>query len=307
MAKAHMLMTLGKVIIAAAWADGEVAHDEINSLKDLLFRLPELTGLQWAELDMYIESPVGEDERARLLAELQDAISSQADKKLALYALHEMIYADGVVTDDEKRVAGEIEAAIEAADVGVFNKMSGFLRGPLKRRSEALADTPNREEYFEDFVKNKVFYSVRRRLEGEGSGLDIPEGDLRKLSLAGGIMARVAHVDKVVTDEEFAAMVKALEKGWGVDHAAATFVTEVAVSDLGSNLDYYRMSREFFENTSEDERLAFVNVLFDVAAADDFATHDEIEEIRSISQGFKLTHKQFIDAKVKILREKRAT
>jgi uncharacterized membrane protein YebE (DUF533 family) len=55
MSDATFILTLGKVIIAAAWADGEVAHDEMNCLKDLLFRLPGLTGREWAMLEMYTE------------------------------------------------------------------------------------------------------------------------------------------------------------------------------------------------------------------------------------------------------------
>ena len=31
-----MMLTLAKVIIAAAWADGEMSHTEINSLKEML-------------------------------------------------------------------------------------------------------------------------------------------------------------------------------------------------------------------------------------------------------------------------------
>jgi hypothetical protein len=91
-----MIMTLGKVIVAAAWADGEVAHDEVNSLKDLLFHLPELNARQWAELEIYLESPVDAAERTRLVEELRGEIRSVADKQLAISALHDLVEVDGV-------------------------------------------------------------------------------------------------------------------------------------------------------------------------------------------------------------------
>jgi uncharacterized tellurite resistance protein B-like protein len=94
----NMILTLGKVIIAAAWADGEVSPEEVNSLKDLLFHLPGLTGREWANLEMYIESPVGEAERARLVIQLTEQISSGSDKTLALHALDGLVSADGVIT-----------------------------------------------------------------------------------------------------------------------------------------------------------------------------------------------------------------
>jgi hypothetical protein len=65
-----MIMTLAKVIIAVAWADGEMTFEEVNCLKDLLFHLHGLDARDWASLDIYIESPVGPDERERLLHEL---------------------------------------------------------------------------------------------------------------------------------------------------------------------------------------------------------------------------------------------
>jgi uncharacterized tellurite resistance protein B-like protein len=71
-------------------------------------------------------------------------------------------------------------------------------------------------------------------------------------------------------------------------------------------LDYYRLSREFFESTSEPERVCFLDVLYAVADGDGRVSFEEIEEIRTIANMLKLTHQQFIDAKLKIPRERRA-
>jgi hypothetical protein len=42
-----------------------------------------------------------------------------------------------------------------------------------------------------------------------------------------------------------------------------------------------------------------------VAAADGVACYDEIEEIRAIAESLKLSHRQFIEAKLKLPRERR--
>ena len=42
----HLILTLAKVVLAAAWADGELTHEEINSMKDVLFRMPQLSARQ---------------------------------------------------------------------------------------------------------------------------------------------------------------------------------------------------------------------------------------------------------------------
>ena len=293
------------MIIAAAWADHHVAPEEINSLKDLLFRLPELTGREWAMLEMYIEAPVGEAERQRLVEQLLDQLRTSSDKALAMRALDELANADGMVTEQERTVVEAIRSEIEQVGVGIFGQIGKMVSGSIARRQQALQEAPNREEHFEDFIKNKVYFGVRRRLElGEGE-LFIQDADLRLLCLAGGLMARVAHVDLEVTEDETSAIVAALQKGWQLDRDAAAFVAEVAVSEVGPNLDYYRLTREFFESTEEQERVEFLEVLFGVANADGRVSNEETEEIRAIANGLLLTHKQFIEAKLTVPAERR--
>ena len=306
MTDANFILTLGKVIIAAAWADGEVAHEELNCLKDLLFRLPGLTGREWAMLDMYIESPVGAAERERLVEQLQNELRSSRDKSLALQNLDDMVAADGIVSEGEKAIIEEIKSQIETANVSVFGQLGRVVKDSIQRREAALSDAPNREEHLEDFIKNKVYYGVQRRLELGEVSLDIPEDRLRKLSMVGGLMARIAHVDLVVTNEEFEAIVNSLKNEWGISQDEATFVTEVAVSEVGPDMDYYRLTREFFTSTTEEERRKFLNVLFSVANADGFVSSKEIEEVRTIANSLRLTHKQFIDAKLTIPKDQRA-
>lgn len=293
------------MIIAAAWADHHVAPEEINSLKDLLFRLPELTGREWAMLEMYIEAPVGEAERQRLVEQLLDQLRTSSDKALARRALDELANADGMVTEQERTVVEAIRSDIEQVGVGIFGQIGKMVSGSIARRQEALREAPNREEHFEDFIKNKVYYGVRRRLELGEAALSIQDADLRLLCLAGGLMARVAHVDLEVTEDEISAIVAALQKGWQLGRDAAAFVAEVAVSEVGPNLDYYRLTREFFESTEEQERVEFLEVLFGVANSDGRVSNEETEEIRAIANGLLLTHKQFIEAKLTVPAERR--
>jgi uncharacterized tellurite resistance protein B-like protein len=255
---------------------------------------------------MYIESPVGAAERAHLLEQLQEEMRSSRDREIALKALDDLAMADGVITDEERAIIAEMKSQIEHANVGLLGQLGRVVRGSMQRREAVLANAPNREEHFEDFIKNKVYYAVQRRLASDDVILDIPEDRLRKLCLAGGLMARVANVDLEVTNDEFTAISESLIEGWGINPEEAAFVTEVAVSEIGPDMDYYRLSRGFFNATTIEERIQFVKVLFSVADADSFVSSQEIEEIRTIANGLHLTHKQFINAKLTIPRERRA-
>jgi uncharacterized tellurite resistance protein B-like protein len=298
-------LALAKVIIAAAWADGRLSNDEINSLKDLLFRLPKvaaerelhLSGRDWQLLELYMDSPVGPEERARLLDELKAALRGPADRDLALAALDDLAAADGIVTDEERAVVAEIKAALQNVDLNIFAQLGRWLRGPIERRGEALVDAPNREHQFDDFVRNKIYYTLRRRFQTEGVQFEVPDAELRKLSLAGGLMARVAHSDENTTEDEWATITGALRAGWGLDANAAALVAEVALQEVSASLDFFRLVREFADATSEEERVRFVDVLFAVAAADGQVAYAENEEIRRIALNINLTKSQFADAK----------
>lgn len=302
MSNEGLIMTLAKVLIAVAWADNEMTHEELNSMKDLLWRLPQLSALQWASLQIYIETPVGEAERARLVDDLRNSIESREDRELALGALGEMIGADGEVAEEEELLTAEIKAAIESVDAGLLSRL---VKGMTGRRARAVADAPNREDHFEDYVKNKVYYSIRRRLDLGETELDIRDDELRALSLAGGVMAQVARVNPDVTDAEVATMVEALQTYWHLTLDQAAFVVEVAVSETASLLDPDRLARQFADACSPQERAEFLNVLFAVGATDGEASYEEIEEIRGIARSLKLTHREFIDAKLTIPRDQR--
>lgn len=304
--RSDAIMALAKVMIAAAWADGAVSIEEMNNLKDLLFQLPEMTASDWAELDIYIETPVGDAERARLVEDLQASLKTSEDKDLALTMIDELVEADGEISADEQTSVDEIKKAVREANVGALGSMGNFLGNSVKRRSKAISNAPNRELYLDDYVKNKVYYSVSRRLELEDTAINIPENELRRLSLAGGLMARVAYVDHEIQEGEFGSMVSAIKGNWELTDVEAALVAETAVSTITKGLDYYRLSRRFFESTTEDERVHFMDALFAVADGDSGVSYEEIEEIRTIATVLKLTHKQFIDAKLKIPRERRA-
>ena len=289
-------MTLGKVIVAAAWADGDITNDELNSLKDLLFYLPRtdeaagkrLTEQEWARLDIYIDSPVGADERARLIADLQDAVRTEEDKELVISTLEELVQSDGKVSPEEKAVLDEVKSAL-AFDTGFFGFVGRLVGGAVNRRSAAVANAPNREDLFEAFVKNKVYYAVRQRLNAEGKDLNVSDDELRKLSLAGGLMARVAHADKQVTDAELATIAQYLQEAWPLANEAAALVAEIAVSKINQDIDYFRLSRQFANQTTMDERVAFVDTLYKIAAADGTVSPEENAEVGSVAQSLNVT------------------
>jgi uncharacterized tellurite resistance protein B-like protein len=306
MAKHPLAMALAKVVIAAAWADGHLAPDEVNSLKNLLAETGEtvgsgemaLTMQDWAELDIYLYSPVSPEERRRLVEELAVNLRGPRDRALAYAALDRLLAADRVTTDEERAVAAEIRAALERADAGPLAAFGRLLRGGLGMRAAG----PNREQYLDEFLNNRVYYAVRVRLgKAPEEDLGIPADEARKLALAGGILATLAHVDADVADAERERIVAALERGWGISHDRAVLVAEAAIEEGKANLDPYVLTYAFSQSATVEERVRFLDALFAVAAADGGISGEESAEISRITSAIRLEQRHFVEAKRKAL------
>lgn len=281
-----LVETVAKVIVVAGWADKNLTSAEIENLKDLLFQFQRSAvpdPREDAMFQLYTASPIDTAEQERLVHELREAVWSEEDKAFVRSALKKMVESDGKITDYESALLNHINVAIESIDTGPLGDLGRLVRAALQRRSLAVRNAPNREKHFEDFLNNKVYYEVRRRLDLGDAELDISEENLRKLSIAAGLMARVAQVDQIVLANEVDKITSSLQARWGVSREAALFVMECAISDVSKDFDYLRMTREFIELTAPDERVKLLDLLFAVAKADGMVSNDELLEITFIA------------------------
>jgi uncharacterized tellurite resistance protein B-like protein len=164
-----------------------------------------------------------------------------------------------------------------------------------------MSAAPNREKYFKEFLRNKVYYEMRRRLDLSQRNLNIPDDYLRKLGTIGGMMARVAQVDNIVLEKEIDKMTSIAETGWGLSSEVAALVIEIATSEVSKNFDYLRMSRDFFDIATPAERADLLELLFAVANADGHISNDEFNEIRTIADYLLLSTNRVNEAYSKIV------
>jgi uncharacterized tellurite resistance protein B-like protein len=296
-ARKGLIMTLAKALIAVAWSDGEISLEERNCLKELLFNLQELSAHDWASLEIYMAAPLDEDERSLILEALRGAIRSSADKRLATKALKSMVESSGQTSEEDDRIVSEIIAAIEGTNVDAISHLSKALRTPLRQRGDELERITTREVEVEDFIRNRIAFHFRRKIH-DMPVPDISDDDIQLWSAAGGLLARVAHADRDVTEDERTAITLAMARHWDLpDHVIAALV-DIALDEIAKGLDFYRLTRQFYLKTDPDERQQFVTSLFKIAMADGNLSHDETEEIRHIARGLKLAHRQMIRAKL---------
>ena len=305
MADKSFILELGKLLIAAAWADGALSTEEVNGLKELLFQLPDISGEEWMELELYMVSPVTEEERQRLLNRVLQRMTSQADKDLAQDALKKLVHSESQRADPQMEVVRQLQEDIEQGSTGFLEHLRRPLRRILNLRGQQYSKEQDRESRLEDFIKNTIYFQVTMELRDRGITFDLPDPDIRKLCLAAGLMARVAGVDHVVSSEETKVMSAVLQRHWTLTDEQAQLVAEISHHRIFRGLDSVRLVKRFSDFTTRMERKEFLHCLFEVANAADKTSFDEIEEIRDIAKGLELSHQDFIDAKLAISREDR--
>ena len=95
MATRDFILDLGKLMIGIAWIDGRLEQEEVNALKELLFLLPDISGEDWMQLELYMTHAVSDAERLDLLDRVLSGIRSSRDKQLVLETLEKLVAGDG--------------------------------------------------------------------------------------------------------------------------------------------------------------------------------------------------------------------
>ena len=301
MATREFILDLGKLMIGIAWIDGRLEPEELNALKELLFVLPDISGEDWMQLELYMTHAVSDAERQDLLDRVLSGIRSSRDKQLVLETLEKLVAGDGSDRADESAFLEHIRQDIEGSSTGLLGHLTAPLRQTLKRK----AGQGSREDRIEDFIKNTIYYQLTSELQQQGRTLSIPETEARKICLAAGLMAHVAWVDNEVCHREREAMSLGLRQLWNVPEDEAGLIAEMSRARIMHGLDLVRLTTGFCRYTTIEERKAFLRCLFAIANAAEDTSHAEIEAIRHLAKAFELPHQEFIEAKLTIPRRDR--
>jgi uncharacterized tellurite resistance protein B-like protein len=288
------ITALSRVLIGLAWRDGEVTAQEMNLLKDLTFQMPEVTPNTWDELNIYWMTPIRERELALLEKDLRAALGTPEGRKRAYEFLSAMVNADGNVTSEETALLRETVRAVERSDADLLDVLESLLENALPRRATRLAKAPNREDYTADYMQDHVLSTLQAHygedIEGE---LGLDEYEVRKLALSGTLMGRVAYADSKLDENELGTIQMILERDWNLNPKHGRVVIEFVVDAARQPLDSPRLTREFYESTSYQDRLEFLEVLFAVAFASKGISPEESQEIESIARALKIDYADF--------------
>ncbi len=283
---------LARVLIAAAWTKGTLPEPEADALKDLLFQLPALHKSDWEELQELLDHPVS----PQLGESFQRAFSALiTDEKTLTF----VAYAVGRVNGKGKG-AGEppnpalvanLKECVGKCGQDAMLSMYGLIEPALQQRLRADDEKLRRLSETEVFLDERV-----GGLQAGDWGQPLNAEELRRLSLAGILLSFVIHADEKVDENEILTAENYLREEWSLSEEKAQFVVQVSLSDRLEGIDLMRICRWFYEATEETERMAFLDILFDVGMADGSLDHTEIDIIMRIAADLKVDQQHFQSA-----------
>jgi tellurite resistance protein len=105
------------------------------------------------------------------------------------------------------------------------------------------------------------------------------------------VLARAAHADLEITEDEARQMEAVVSQIGGLPEAQAVLVVEIArnQSELYSGTEDYLVTREFNKSASDEEKRAAVAACFAVAATDHEITAEEYAELTEIAEELGLS------------------
>lgn len=280
-------LALLKVLISAAWADSRLTQAEINYLKALGRRF-HMTDAEWLQLEPYLEDPPSEPEIDHLFRDLLSRIATPAGRDEVVRHVQEIMNADAQITADEHDFLEQYTLILkEASTVELLvRKMRGLFRKLPQTQAHVLD--------LDEFIRNKVLFKLRRRL-----GNDQVTPEMHRLCLLGGLMGVVARADGDIDRPELEEIRRQLESHGNFDPEALGLLMAVIEEESVRGLDRSRLISEYTSNLAFEERVRLLDLLFGVAAANGSLTHAELEELRGISSGMHLSHRQYIEAKIR--------
>jgi uncharacterized tellurite resistance protein B-like protein len=113
------------------------------------------------------------------------------------------------------------------------------------------------------------------------------------------LLSRVARADLTISAEESVAMERIVMEVGRLPEEQAVLVVQMAKTQniLFGSTENYLVTREFNRMASREQKLALLQCLFAVCAADESISTVEDNEISQIADELKIEHKEFIEVR----------
>ncbi len=112
------------------------------------------------------------------------------------------------------------------------------------------------------------------------------------------LLVEVMRADSELQPQEQEMILSLLQKHFALSVEEANTLVAEASSSLDEAIDYYRFSKQINDNTSAEQRIEILELLWQLAYADGKLDRYEEHVIRKVADLLYVTHNDFIRAKL---------
>jgi uncharacterized tellurite resistance protein B-like protein len=287
-----------KVLACMAWADEKVTRAEVSLIGRLMHDF-HLSGEERMQVEPYLDEKVDLDEAKRVTRRFLARVRRPARRRELIATVEKLLDSDEGRTPEEQEWLRELNDAV-AESSGSF--LLDGLRSVLCIGAAGTDKSDlRREARLHDFIHNRVLFKLRHRVGAKILERETNPDKLKELTLCAAFLARVGYVDENFLPQEKEFIQKLLREVWSISPSLAEAVCGVAMEAANLGFDLFRLIQETKATLSANKRKTLLEALFALALAEGKMTGEEIEEIRKIAYGLDFTHREFINAKLKVL------
>jgi len=133
----------------------------------------------------------------------------------------------------------------------------------------------------------------------DGPSEEEPKHDVRVATCA--LLLEMANIDGEFNDSEKANIVLTLKEQHGLSDEHATALMEASEKELDGSIDLWQFTNCVNQNYSLEEKLGIIETVWAIAYADGRLDKHEDYLVHKLAKLLRLSHKQLIDAKLKVL------
>ena len=112
------------------------------------------------------------------------------------------------------------------------------------------------------------------------------------------LLVEVMRADNELQQQEQDMILSLLQQHFSLSAAQANTLVTTASADLDDAIDYFRFSKQINDNTSAEQRIEILELLWRLAYADGTIDKHEEHVIRRVADLLYVTHNDFIKAKL---------
>ena len=146
----------------------------------------------------------------------------------------------------------------------------------------------------------KKFFGKGMEDQSPSKKNDEPHHDIRVATCA--LFLEMANIDGEFSQSEKAHVVSTLKQDYGLPDDDVAALIDASELELKGSIDLWQFTNRINENYSREEKLQIIETVWEIAYKDHQLDKYEDYLAHKVAKLLRLTHKELIDAKLKVLK-----